>query len=176
MSEIETVEQRVVYENDFVTVRADRVRFASGKTSTYAHMMPTRPGPGVVVVAIHGGLIALVKTYRYPLQEFQWGLPRGFSHGDDPLQTARAELLEELGAVVSDCAILGQMTPDSGLLGQRVAVVRAVVDAVGERTDEDEVAAVAWVPLDELMGRVVRGEIEDSFTLSALLLHVQTPA
>ena len=160
-----------VYSNDLVTVYDDEVQFPDGRHGTHVRVQSRGDGPGVVLLAGHAGKIALVKTFRYALGQWQWALPRGFSHGPDVLATARAELFEELGVRSSQLRILGHVTPDSGLLDARVAVVQAAVDdPTATPTDTSEVAEVRWLRTDELLAEIAGGRIEDGFTLSALCL------
>jgi 8-oxo-dGTP pyrophosphatase MutT (NUDIX family) len=169
---IRRARERLVHANDYVRVYDDDVTFAGGDDGRYVRIEPAGEGPGAVVLAVHEGRIALVRTYRYPLGAWQWALPRGFAHGSDPLVTARAELAEETGVTESRLEVLGSVTPDSGVQSHRVAVVLAWVDRPpgGGPTDGDEVAEVRWVSLAELEDEIGGGGIEDGFTLAALTL------
>jgi 8-oxo-dGTP pyrophosphatase MutT (NUDIX family) len=161
--------ERLVHENDYVRVYDDDVTFAAGSAGRYVRIEPARRGPGVVLLAVHDGRLALVNTYRYPLGRWQWALSRGFPHGADPLVTARAELAEETGVTDSDLRVVGWVTPDSGVQAHRVAVVLAEVRRLpdGGPLDE-EVAEVRWVTLEELERQIADGAIEDGLTLAAL--------
>jgi 8-oxo-dGTP pyrophosphatase MutT (NUDIX family) len=120
---------------------------------------------------MRGDDIAQVKTYRYPLGDWQWALQRGFGHGADHLESARAELREELGVQAASWRVLGEVTPDSGLLASRVVVLLAAVEAP-ELTPVDvlEVREARWFPASAVMQMVRPGALQDGFTLSALLL------
>jgi ADP-ribose pyrophosphatase len=126
------------------------------------------PGRGVVAVVECAGAFALVHTFRYAVGEWQWGFPRGFSHGPDSAHTARAEVAEELGASVARLQRLGCLTPDSGVLGTVVDTYYASVDERSVHTsDPEEVAAIQWVTAAELRAMTVRGELRDGITLAA---------
>jgi len=170
-SPIRCLRERVVYENGFARVYDDEVTFPGGRKGRHLRVELTGDGTGVVILPLHGGSVALVRTYRYPVGSWQWALPRGFSQGADPLETARGELHEELGVAEARVRLLGHVTPDSGLLANRVAVVLAEVgEPQAGRTDEREVAGVRWMPPDDLDAQVAAGEIEDGFTLAAVFL------
>ncbi len=176
MGEIERVEERVAYRNAFVTVFDDDVLFPSGQRGTYVRIEAAGGHPGVVLVPVHSNRVGLVLTFRYPVARFQWAFARGFSRDADIEASARDELSEELGATATSFELLGHLTPDSGLQSSRVAVLLARVAEVSEPTDVEEVAATRWVSVDELLALVDEGEIEDAFTLSALLLFLRTGA
>jgi 8-oxo-dGTP pyrophosphatase MutT (NUDIX family) len=162
---------RLVYANDYARVYDDDVVFGDGRPGRHLRVHPAGPGPGVVILPVHDGAVALVRTYRYPIAAWQWALPRGFSHGADPLETAKIELVEELGVSATRLRLLGQVTPDSGLLDSRVAVVlaHAAETALAPR-DHLEVAAARWAPLAEITALIARGELDDGLTLAALAL------
>lgn len=169
---IALIEAIEVYSNKYVTVFDDKVQFLRTRSSgSYLRIESAMPGRGVVVYPRCGDRVGLVRTYRYPIGEFQWGLPRGFSHGASSKQTASAECEEELGARPVQVAYLGTVTPDSGILSTRVDVLEAVFEAVTEETrDPDEVAEVRWLSVSELWEMIRSGEITDAFTLSAAAL------
>ncbi|MFD5267467.1 NUDIX hydrolase [Streptomyces sp. NPDC058335] len=159
------------YANRFAEVFDDEVEFPDGTPGRYLRIVNRGDGPGVVVLPVHGINVGLVQTYRYPVESWQWGLPRGFSHNHDPLVTARTELHEEIGVRDAAFELLGFMTPDSGMLATRVAVILARVnEPTGRTVDVQEVAAVRWLPVRELWHWVAQGRIEDGMSLAALTL------
>lgn len=168
---IRCMHEHLVYENEFARVYDDTVAFPDGDEGRYLRVQPVGRGPGVVILPFRSGYISVVRTYRYPVGEWQWALPRGFSQGPDPLETARSELREEMGVTEARVRLLGHITPDSGLLASRIAVVLAEIEDpwIGP-TDFREVVAVRWVGLTALEAEVAEGQIEDGLTLAALAL------
>jgi 8-oxo-dGTP pyrophosphatase MutT (NUDIX family) len=168
---IRRTRERLVHENAYVRVYDDDVAFGDGAPGRYVRIEPSGNGPGAVLLALHEGRIALVRTYRYPVGAWQWGLPRGFAQATDPLVTARGELEEETGVTDADLRVVGAVTPDSGVQAHRVAIVLAEVHALPDGgPPDDEVAEVRWLTLDELEQEIADGGIEDGFTLAALTL------
>ncbi|TLM87196.1 NUDIX hydrolase [Pseudarthrobacter sp. NamE5] len=169
--EIRRLQEVIAYENSYFTVFDDAVEFPTGRRGTYLRIAAVAPGTPVVVLAKRGGLIGLVRSYRYPIGQSQWALPRGFAHGTDVLESALAELGEELGVTGAEIRLLGHVTPDSGLLATRVAVVLArVLEMAASFEDREEIEANMWVTQEQMRNMVRGGEIEDAFTLSALTL------
>lgn len=168
---IRRIREKSVYRNPHVEVFDDEVEFDGGRRGSYVRIRPGGVGPGVVVIA-HGSLgIALVRTYRYPIADWQWALPRGFGQDESPLRTAQAELEEELGLSALSYTQLGSLTPDSGLMESEVAVVLVEVAAAElDPSDRQEVDATRWVTVEDLKLEIARGEIRDGFTIAALCL------
>jgi 8-oxo-dGTP pyrophosphatase MutT (NUDIX family) len=166
---IRRVEENLVYQNQFATIYDDTVRFADGRLGTYLRIGESSGQPGVALLAVCDDTIALVRTYRYPVSAWEWGIPRGFAHGDDAAASARAELAEEMGAQPDQLDHIGTIHPNSGLLAGRVELFLArYCTRVSEPTDRDEVAEIRWIPVGQLVKEIARGTITDAFTLSAL--------
>jgi ADP-ribose pyrophosphatase len=168
---------REVYANPYVVVNDDDVIFGDGSEGRYVRIQTAGGAGGAVVLATHADRIALVRVYRYPIGRWQWGLPRGFPVTDDPLQTARVELREEIGMIeATSTTVLGSFTPDSGIQSASVHVVWTAVPEPSERpTDTAEVAEVRWVTHDVLDGMIQTGELDDGMTLAALAIAARHP-
>lgn len=94
---IKTLSERIVYQNDFVTVRDDIVQFPDGSTGTYYYPQWKSPH-GVMIVPLHQDRVLLIKCYRYAEKSFSVEVPQGFgTAGATPVEDARRELFEETG-------------------------------------------------------------------------------
>lgn len=161
--------ERSVYRNPYVEVFDDAVKLADGTDGQQLRIVQSGGRPAVAMLAVAQGSVALVRTYRYAVGDWEWGIPRGFAHGDDPMQTAREELREELGGPPAELVPLAVMTPDSGLLSSVVHLFLARYSApVSEPIDVAEVHEVRWVPVGALLEDVAAGHVRDGFTLAAL--------
>lgn len=167
----------VVFEDEYVLVHRDAVRFPGGALGTYLRIeeRSAQSGiAGVVVLPVMGDVVYLQRIYRYPTQSWEWELPRGFLEPDKtPAEMVRRELQEETGLEVSSQEMLGTVLSNSGLLAGGASIWLVTVrGAPGAAAPEDfeaigELRAVAMAALREMIGR---GEIRDAFTLSALAL------
>ena len=98
---IRTVEERVVYRNQYVTVFDDLVEFPDGSTGTYIRMRWTAPF-GVAVVPVIGDAVLLIRLFRYAERCWSTEIPQGFGmDGADPAAEALRELAEETGLEAS---------------------------------------------------------------------------
>ncbi len=166
---ITQVAARQVFRNDFVTVFDDDVLLPNGHGGHYLRVVEAQGRPGVAMIATCRDRVALVRTFRYTLQRFEWGIPRGFGHDADPARSARVELEEELGGSPDWLQILMTMTPNSRLLTTGVSVFAADYSAMPTTpTDGAEVVAVRWPTWNELLSEVAAGQISDGFTLAAV--------
>lgn len=170
-SPIVRLAEHAVFSNEYVTVYDDPVRRPNGETGNYLRIVESDGRPGVAMLPVAGGRIGLVKTFRYALGEWEWGIPRGFGDFTDVNLSARAELTEELGHLPDELVPLGVVTPNSGLLSSKVQVFLATYPApVSAPQDQNEIHDVRWPTFEQLQREVAAGEISDSFTLAALTL------
>jgi ADP-ribose pyrophosphatase len=181
----EWAETGVVFEDQYVVVVRDAVRFSSGALGTYIRVLQ-KPldRTGAVVVVEKDGRYLLVRHYRHATGRYHREFVRGWAEPDDldGAATARREVCEELGVEADDVVavrVLGFGYPDSGLLATRVCFAIATIapdaDLVVEETEgivgggADEPAIIA-LTRSEIRALVRDGLIDDNFTLAALQL------
>lgn len=163
------VAEREMYRNRFITVYDDDVTIGGTKRGRYLRIVESGGRPGVAVLAECDGAFAVVRTYRYALGCWEWGIPRGYAHGDDPLVSATAELEEELGGPPLDIVPLGVVAPNSGMLTARVHLYYARYDQpIAAPIDVEEVADVRWLDLTSLLAEIADQRIIEGFTMAAV--------
>lgn len=168
---IRRINEREVFGNRFVTVYDDDVLFPGDHPGRFLRIIEADGRPGVAMLACCEGRYALVYQYRYPLSSWEWAIPRGFAHGDDPRESALAELGEELGGAPDKLTELGIVSSNSGLLAGRVHLFYGrYSETIAAPTDTDEVTAVRWVDLSTLLAEIASGDLIDSFTMAAITL------
>ncbi len=111
------------------------------------------------------------RQFRYPLRRAFIEFPAGkIDRGEDPLQTAQRELLEETGYSAQVWRHLGTMHPCIGYSDEKIEVFEARELTAGVQClDQGEHLDVFAVGLDEALESVRRGEITDGKTIVALL-------
>lgn len=167
----------VVFEDEYVLVVRDAVRFPSGATGTYLRILP-RPAlegaVGVVLLPVQDGYILLRRAFRHATRAWEMECPRGFREpGRTALEMVHQEAAEELGATVARAKALGEICGDTGLIaGCAEAFLVELTDELGDAAPE---ASEAFGELrrytrTELFEAIAQGKIRDSFTLSAIAL------
>lgn len=135
--------------------------------------------PGAVgIVPLLGEKALLVRQYRAPIGKELWELPAGtVEPGEEPLECAKRELLEETGYKAREWRKLGEFYTTPGFCDERMVLFLArglepVADE-GKRTgEEDESIQVRGFALPEIKEMLRRGELEDAKTIIGLVLAV----
>jgi len=164
----ERIGSRTVWEGKIATVRVDRVRFDDGEEAD--REIVEHPG-AVAVVAHDGERLYLVRQPREPVGEQELlELPAGKldEEGEDPLDTAKRELAEEIGKGALTWRRLTSFYTSPGFADEECHVYEAT-DLYDEGADaaEEERIEIVEVPLSEL-DRVIQ-ECRDAKTLAGLL-------
>ena len=161
----------VVYKSPFNTFLVDLIQGEEG-LYTYDRVIPTAKNRAVVCVPLYEGKLLLIDQQRHPIRGGQLCFPRGFGEDDFlPMDNAKKELFEEVGATALDCQWLGAITPDSGLIGAECDVFLCTIDGYQQDKKEEGVKAIVLLSEEALTEKIKKREITDSFTLSAYTLY-----
>ena len=169
---ITTLSSRVVYENQWLTLREDQIEHADGSRGLYN--VVDKPDFALVIPMQDDGF-HLIEKYRYTVCRRSWEFPSGsFPPGVSGTfeEMAVAELAEETGLRAARFEKLGYLHCANGMTGGGVHVFLATDLTPGEpdreQTEQDMVQR--WFPRQELEQMLRDGTITDSPTLAAYLL------
>ncbi|MFJ8582533.1 NUDIX hydrolase [Micromonospora sp. NPDC093277] len=158
----------VVYQDEWVTLLRDPVRFPDGGLGTYIRSVSVGGAPGVVLLPLLDGAVVLVEHFRHATRRWHLEAPRGFGEPGVPAEEQAArELREEIGAIDARLVDLGVLNPDTGTSTDEVRLFLAEVRTVGEPEEREGIRAVRLCRPTEV-GELIRdGVINDSFTIAA---------
>lgn len=146
------------------------VRLPDGRTAT--RDVVRHPGAVAVVALTEDGRICLVRQYRTALARVTVEIPAGkLDPGEDPLECASRELLEETGMSAEKIAFLTTIATSDGFCDELIHLYMATgLEFSRSNPDADEFINVDLVPLGELVDAVLDGRIEDAKTVVGALL------
>jgi ADP-ribose pyrophosphatase len=155
-----------------LALRVDDVVMPGGGTARreiVEHM-----GAVAVVALDEQDRVLLIRQYRHPMGRRLWELPAGLvDHaGEDPLETARRELVEEVGIVAESWSVLVDAAASPGFTDEVVRVYLATGLSTVDRVmlgDEEADLVVEPVALDDAIRMVLAGEIVNASAVSGLL-------
>jgi ADP-ribose pyrophosphatase len=162
-----------LYVGRVVALRLDRVVMPGGQTT--GREVVEHPG-SVVILPLHDDAsVVMIDQYRHPLGRRIRELPAGLldAPGEDPVTTARRELVEEVGYLARDWSVLVDMVASPGCSDEavRVFLARGLTEVGRPTGDDDEEADlhVLRLPLAEAVRQVLAGEIVNAATVAGLL-------
>ena len=119
--------------------------------------------------------VVVERQYRHAANHFLWELPAGkLEAGEDPLQGAQRELMEETGYHAKKWKPLIEYYASPGFLGESMMVYVAEGLAAGDaHPEDDEQIDFRLVKLSELLRLIDKGAIVDGKTLTAVLLYAR---
>lgn len=158
-----------VFDGKLLHVRRDRVRLPDGKEATREYI--EHPGAVTIVAVLDSGELVMERQYRYPLRDHVLELPAGkIDKSEEPLATAKRELLEETGYTAREWHYLATIHPLVAYSDERIFVYLARGLALQARKlDEGEFLEVLHMPLEELLALVRAGTITDVKTIIGVL-------
>lgn len=152
-------------------------------TGEQFHRTVVRTSGAVSVVPIDidadGAPVAiLIRQYRASFDRYLWEVPAGLRDqpGEDPAETGRRELAEEIGYEADNIELLTVFHPSAGMTDATHHVFLATgLRHVGSTLlgPEEEHLDVVRIPLGEALGMVWRGEIAAASAVIGLLMAAE---
>jgi ADP-ribose pyrophosphatase len=152
-----------------IEVSAEVLRYSNGREHELE--LVRHPGAAAVVALDGSNRVCFVRQYRHGIEDFLWEIPAGkLDPGEAPSDCAVRELAEETGVTARSWTPMGRYFPAPGIFTEVIHLYLARELEVGAASpDIDEELELDWVPLDEALGRVLRGEWNDGKTALALM-------
>jgi len=166
----ETVSSEAVYQGVFLQIRRDQARLPDGSLHTREWVL--HPGASAILALADDGQILMERQWRYPMGREYLEIPAGkIDAGESPLQTAQRELLEETGMRAQHWEPLTVIHPAIGFSNEVIHIFLARgLSGSSEHAalDQGEQIETLWMSLDDLMDRVLAGQLPDVKTQIAL--------
>lgn len=166
-----TKSAKEVYANPWIRIEHHEVVNPSGGDGIYGVVCFQNLAIGVVPVDAEMNTY-LVGQFRYTLNQYSWEIPEGGGpKGEEPIETARRELLEETGLIARTWTMLCPIHTSNSVTDEAGFVFMAQDLEQGESEPEETEDLLVWkLPLAEAIAMVERGEITDSLSVAGLLM------
>lgn len=164
------IEREEIYDGAVLHVVKDKILLPDGNTSYREFCL--HKGAVAVIPITDDNEAVMVRQFRYAHHREFLEIPAGkFDFiGEDPLEAAKRELVEETGAVAEKYTYLGILDTTPALIDEKIHMFLAEGLTFGEmHPDEDEFLSVERIPLKVLIDMVMNGEIRDGKTQIAVL-------
>lgn len=161
--------QESVFRGKQVRVRVDTVALPDGEIAT--REIVEHPGAVAIMPVTDQGEVVFVRQFRYAINRVTLELPAGkIDLGENEDQAALRELVEETGLAADTIDRLAEVVISPGYTNERIVIYRATgLKLVAPRPEADEFIETVRMPLEEAIGMVREGRIQDAKTVIALL-------
>ncbi len=163
------LERKQFYSGKIIEVTVDRVELENNLQ--VIREVVAHPGGAVVLARNPEGKILFVRQPRYPLNQELLELPAGKLDGkEDPAQAAKRELEEETGYTAEKWSLLTSFYTSPGFCTERLHLYLAEGLISGAaRPEHDEMITIESHSLEEALGLVENGSIQDAKTIMGIL-------
>ncbi|PWR75686.1 NUDIX hydrolase [Methanospirillum stamsii] len=131
-------------------------------------MVVVHPGDAVVILPREGDNFLLIRQWRAPINQYIFEAPAGtMEEGEDPLYTARRELIEETGMDAKTLIPRGFIYTTPGFADEKLWLFEAIdLTPSGEFSpDDDEVIEPVRFSASKIGEMILNGEIIDAKTI-----------
>jgi ADP-ribose pyrophosphatase len=159
------IDGETVYEGRFLKVERDRIKLPDGSVSNREYIR--HPGAVVILPLLPDGRILLERQFRYPNDRVFVEFPAGkIDPGEDPLECAKRELLEETGYSATAWQFVCTIHNAIAYSDEHLDLFLATGLTEGQaQLDDGEFLEIFTTTLPELLEQVKRGEITDVKTI-----------
>ncbi|MES2372624.1 MAG: NUDIX hydrolase [Bacteroidota bacterium] len=162
--------EKQVYENPWIALTEYDVLNPAGNKGIYGKVHFKNTAVGIIVLDENLDTW-LVGQYRFPLNIFSWEIPEGGCPvGEDPLEGAKRELLEETGLIARHWQFLFSMHL-SNSVSDELAIIYLARELTQQEAqpEETEQLLLKKVAFDEAYRMVEEGIITDSISITTII-------
>lgn len=165
----QVLKQTVLYESQWLRLLMEHVRLPNDVEIEDFYRIEMIPY--VMMFAVdREGCVAMVEHYKHGPQLVSLELPAGYIENEDPLETAKRELLEETGLVSEEWVYLGKFFKDGN---RGCGWVHGFLARNAEHTSQlhheaTEIMTIHFKPLDDVYNLWCQGNISNVSSLGII--------
>lgn len=170
--EPQILDREVIHRGYVWDIVSERFQYGNGEIT---REFVDHTGAVAVIAMDDEERILLIRQYRHPVRMRDWELPAGLldAAGEAPLAAAQRELAEEADLTAGRWHTLIDFftTPGGNNESIRIYVARDIAEApeTFARTEEEADIQRRWVPLDDAVDAVQRGQLHNPSAVIGIL-------
>jgi ADP-ribose pyrophosphatase len=172
MRQYRLIEKQIVFKGRKVRVEVDRVEDEETQKEVSWEVV-VHPGAVVVLPVMDDGRVLMIRNHRYSVHQVLIELPAGtLEKGEDPMNCAGRELLEETGYLAGKLQRIGAFYSSPGVLTEKLYAFAAYhLERKSTALEEDEEIEIMPVLFDDALKMIDTAEIMDAKTIATLLMY-----
>jgi ADP-ribose pyrophosphatase len=162
------LKSKYIYRGHILNLRLDTVQAVSGEAQR--EIVEHLPAVGMAALKRDGSFL-MEHQFRYAIGEVNFEIPAGLMEkGEEPKTSCVRELREEIGYTPEKVRFLTKCYSSAGFTDETCYIFLCTGLSKGERDlDDDESIDVLEISIDEMEEKVLKGEVPDVKTQSAVL-------
>jgi len=166
------IEKQIVFKGKKVQVEVDRVENEENQREVRFEVV-VHPGAVVVLPVMDDGRVLMIRNHRYSVHQVLIELPAGtLEKGEDPMNCAGRELLEETGYLAGKIQRIGAFFSSPGILSEKLYAFAAYhLEKKSTALEEDEEIEIMPILFDDALKMIDTAEIMDAKTIATLLMY-----
>lgn len=165
----QTIKSKTLYQGRVLDVIQETIRYGNDNEKIFD--LISHPGAVVVLPQLNNGNFLLIKQYRHAVKKFIYEIPAGtLEKGEEPLECAEREIVEETGYQAAKWHSLGTQYPTPGFCDelQYCFLARELTPKTGQM-DEDEIIETVEFDAKQLRELVLKSSLCDGKSLACIL-------
>jgi ADP-ribose pyrophosphatase len=165
------IEKQVIYDGKKVRLEVHHLESEEGKR--HAREVVVHPGAVVVLPLLDEQRIMLIRSRRYAVGQILLELPAGtLEKGENPMNCAGRELLEETGYLARRLRFLGAFYTSPGILSEKMYAYAAYdLEPKQQALEEGEEIELLPTRFDDAIEMIRSGQIADGKSIATLLMY-----
>jgi ADP-ribose pyrophosphatase len=172
-----TISKEQIYSGKVIDLYIEEVELPNKKTGK--REVVKHPGAVAVLAVTDEGKMLMVEQFRKPLEKTIIEIPAGkLEKGEDPLECAKRELLEETGFACESMESIGSFYTSPGFADELIHLyyTNTLTKQGDQMTDEDEFLNVLELSVDEAKELMREEKIHDAKTAYSVMYMELTRA
>ncbi len=168
----EILESETIARSRLFRVERIALRFANGVEADYERLAGSSLGAVLVVPMLDTDTILLVREYAAGTDRYELGFPKGrVEPGEDVVEAANRELMEEIGYGAHRLDTLRTMTVAPGYLGHTTTALlaRGLYPQRIPGDEPEEIEVVPW-PVERIEALLEQKDLTEARSIAALFL------
>ncbi len=171
MGEYKRVDRKLIHKGHIVDFYNDTMQLPDGRLAEWDYLH--HKGASAIVPVDTDGKIIMVRQYRNAPERYTLEIPAGgLNLNEDPKDAAARELEEETGYRAGEVKHLLDLYTTVAFCNEMISIYYTTdITLAKQNLDEDEFVEIERYSLDELVTKILQGEIQDAKTISAILAY-----